>query len=1028
MGAAALGTQRGFPFQKKVLGAGSREEINLSMETNVLALKAIRDNQPFPVGADGTLALGGIQFDWNSSGPVRFAAPGGDLDLEITAGGHSGGGIYGQADPAFQAAGLVEGFSLPESKNEQFLVLTTGYKAAGTLSPSYPLGAFLTAGVDWSGSREGATAVVRRIAKNSPAFQALSEATGAWRLPRQIDNAADLPPGTWVAARGSGSLSVQLSARAGYTVYLLREISLLGMSRNLNARLAAALTATAGVSLKDEYVIVAGRESDEPVIRLRIFRAAKRSNSVGLDLTVGLKVGKPASRAGSFVNLMLGIHGLQVLGDLKALRQWKGQMGGLEQTPARLDDQTTAALLTAASGSTVPAKLEEARDLVAGALDKWSALPPKVRAALWESLEDAAGNTALPAFLKKLANADAAGAAAAISDAIAADPGQQSAELLWLTSVTENGSVLPLLENPEQVREPAVQSLTVLDEGILARLKKFIESQLDLGPLTAADGPEGFAKLNKWLLARLSDFLDRSVALGDLAELKLAIAGLQKAEPNVAAKAQSAFAQLLRLNVSATYERASRKTALLDASFNLDRPEASQVFRDLMDKGQLDRVITEKIEGVTLHAATLTHELARTAEIQLHLPFFDSKRESVNETIAKLEVEESAGRVLTYQLDSKDRAAASGRFRSELSILSRASVEDGKLDLSGLAGATLAYQSRQVQRSANLADLRLRTATFLRDRIAGELQRSEARAAMYDDLVFHAGGNSRKLGDIALQFEVSLPGTALSGWLRERTDDERRHAALAVSKALGRGLKELIPQIYLADDLSRLQANDTVAALLVWASIPPFDGPANGLWKGAKNGFWNYPDANLRNAVLRDSQTVANLQRSMAEAAERWREAGDNRQADYFAPGQAGGLLQKAAASPLLQSLLFTEARMVRGAAKALDDLRDCWRNATTAPSETLRALAEFGSDLSSTFNKKLSVFSSPEALRTFNSFLLTEASAALAPDLAVKARAAVTLFFLRDGHELKADEFLEGAAPPADQIRFARVFLNSPA
>lgn len=1036
-GTAVTGPQRGFPFQRSVLGEGSREEINLALTTDAAALKAIQNDAPFPLGIDGSLPLGKIQFDWNSAGPVRFAAPGeGNLDLEVGVGGGTGAGVYRDPAKAFEAAGLVGGFKLPPFGERQFLVLTAGYKVSGTLSPSYPIGPVLTAGVNWSGSRQGTTAVIRQISTSTGAASALRNATETWRLPRQIGKATDLPPGTWVAARGSGSLSVQLMARAGYTVSLLKELSLLSTSHALNARLAAALTATVGLALNEDYLIVAGRETDAPLVRLRIYRAAKQTRSAGIDLSVGLKVGKPTTRAGTFVNLTLGIHGLQILSDLQALRNWKSGTGMLSQTPARLDDETALELLTAASGSDAYKNFEEARDRTIAALDLWSAIPNKIRAALWESLENITGNSTLLPFLKKLAQADAAGAAVAISEALAADPGQQSPELLWLLSNTESGSVAPLLEDADGLREPAASSVKVLEDGILWRLRKFIEEKLDLRPITEAGQPDP-NKINKWLLARLGDFLDRPIELGDLAELKLAIAGLQKVEPEVFSKAQSAFAELFRIGAAATLENSTGTSALLDADFNLEESQAAQAFRSLMDKGDFNRLVTEPVPGVTLHYATLTHELARTANIQLHLPFFNSKRERANKTVARLQIEESAGRVLAYEVDSKDRAFASGRFRSELALLSRATVQDGKLDLSGLHDGTLAYVSRQIQRSASLIDLKLRTQAFLREQIGGNFSDDEALAALYKNVEKRAVvENWRNLGDVALQFDVALPGSSLEGWLRQRTASERKQAALALSKALQARLKALVPQLYLSgDDQSHLEPNDTLAPLLVWSAIPPstsilFSNNAIQKWDTGSDVYWDYADRNLRNAVIRDRRTVSALQVRMAQLGERWQSMGDGAKADFFAPGQVGKILGQATVRPgsdLLESLLFTEARMVHGAQEALNSLKDAWKNAASAPSKTLRALSEFGANLSATFNRKLTVFSSPETLRTFNSFLLTEASAALTPEIDKGERtAALTLFFLREGHQIKAEEFLNGNVPSPEDTRFARVLVNS--
>ncbi len=1020
--------QRGFPFQRTILGAGSAEEIKLTVESEAGALLSVRNDSPFELGPSGALPIGSLQFDWTAGGPIRFAMPAGVLGgLEVSAGGKSGGGVYRDLGDAFKAAGLRQPVQIPPVSTAEYLVLSSGYAVQGAVSSVHPVGVLASAGAEWGGSRAGTASVIVRIPETSGAKTALASAVARWRLPRQVRQASDLPPGTWIAAQASGSLSLQILAQIGYDLNFLRELNLLGISHSLSVRVADGLEATVGLQLNSEYVVLVGRENESSNVRLRVFRAAETRKNVGVDLSLQITGKKPAESSSSLVKLVLGIHGLQVLGDLNLLKQWKLEAGDLAKTPARLDRQTGLDLLTFASGIDAREDFDAAQKVVGDELDLWNALPPAVAAELWRDLNSPAQDQ-LFAFLQRLSHSDSVGMAQAMEGAFEDDPMQLSPRLRWLAAIAGDAGVLSLLSRPEGVRELAAVCSKIIENGVIAKMHQFIGKSSDLDALVTANGRAEFEKLNPWLLARVGDFLDRGIQVGDLGDIQLAIAAIRQAEPQLEEKTQSAFGQLFRSNVAASFERLSADTALLDAGFDLANEFAAQAFYDVMENGAVDKLLTKQVPGVTLHRALLTHGLTRTAEVQLHFPFFDSKAQHVNQTLAALQIEENAGRVLLYGFDSKDKVSASGRFRSELALMSKVTVVDGGLNFDALAESAVSYRSRQVRPGISLTELKFRTESFL-----SEMIETPVLNDLYSAIQATAGYGNPGLGDVALDFQVALPGSILGLWLKPRTKDERRDAALAMSRTLQRRLKELVPSLYLAD-LSQLRQNAAAAALLVWSAIPPstaiaFDGRTIKSWDSARDVFWDWISPTLRNAAIRDKRTLAALLKHLAAASERWNAAGDQRQASFFVPGQAGVFLQLATTgqgSELLQSLLYTEAELVFGAQKALDKLKDCWQDAATAPAKTLRTLADFGARMSHTFNRKLSAYSSAETLRTFNSFLLAEASRALAPaGFEVTQRAALTIFFLKDQHAFPLADFLAGSVPPSGDIRFARVVTN---
>lgn len=562
-------------------------------------------------------------------------------------------------------------------------LLTSGHED-GSVSGFlwYPIGLLGQADADWQASRDQSTSCVV-----------------PWHG-EPIPKMDELPPGAWLVSHGAGSLAFALSATVGYNLNFLPNPQFPGFGRLLNSRIAAVVKPLLGCKINDEYVVVLNRESDEPKVRLRIFRSFQQKTHAGVDLSVGIPPGQP--------------------------------------------------------------------------------VPP---------------------------------------------------------------------------------------------------------------------------IAGLAE------AMGDFA----AMASLQ---PQIALQVAAAIPQLMRSNLAAAYERSTQDTALLDVTFDFQQEAAKTLFQNIIAGGALDGVFRDILPGVQVHEAVLTHGITRSLQVQIHFPFFEAAPKNLRQTLATLHVEENAGRVLVYSLQSSDQASSS-RFRSELALLGQITVENGKLNLDGLADATVAYRTRQ------------------------------------------AGSG------ILAEYDAELPGTIIAEWLRPRSKEELSQAAQRVSVALQTQLKLLLQQLYFSER-SHLQQNATTAALLVWAAFP-----------ASTKIYWDWRSPNLRDAMLRDPRTIANLTQLLGQ----WRLAADEHQASFFETGQISAFLQltaKGQGNELLQSLLFTESQLVWGAKKALDKLKDVCQDAPNAPTKALHALAAFGDQVSGTFHRNLSVYCSTPTLRSLNSLLFVEATRAL--------------------------------------------------
>jgi hypothetical protein len=281
-----------------------------------------------------------------------------------------------------------------------------------------------------------------------------------------------------------------------------------------------------------------------------------------------------------------------------------------------------------------------------------------------------------------------------------------------------------------------------------------------------------------------------------------------------------------------------------------------------------------------------------------------------------------------------------------------------------------------------------------------------------------------------------LPAAILAAWFKQLDSALFKNASMTMSLALQEHLKSLIPFFYF-QDLNHLNPdNPRVAALLVWSAMPlstsiDFEGGHINQFNTNTDVFWNWPDPDLRHAVALHPATTASLGPLLNTAHDRWWDAGNRDTANRFTADQAG-VFQNAAVREgvgegdvFLHSLLLTEAEMVRGAASALKDVQDVLPELATAPSKAIRRLANFGADLSATFNKNLSIYSSAEAVRTLNSMLLVEASRALDSTVLSDPAAMLSLIVLAKGHSFQLSDYLSGKVPARAEVAVAQTLTN---
>jgi hypothetical protein len=271
----------------------------------------------------------------------------------------------------------------------------------------------------------------------------------------------------------------------------------------------------------------------------------------------------------------------------------------------------------------------------------------------------------------------------------------------------------------------------------------------------------------------------------------------------------------------------------------------------------------------------------------------------------------------------------------------------------------------------------------------------------------------------------------LASWLVPRDEAAVRADGMRLSRAVQASLRRLVARTHF-ENIDNLQAQDNVAALLVWTSMPVSTSVGRDLrpvrFNTDSDFFWDYATRDVRVAVAQDPHTATALGAALADAQARLETAGRTN-ADQFRPARAGQFVQMALSQTgddYLFTLLNAESRIVSGAAGALGKIASALAAAATAPPAAVRTLSDFAGTLVDTFNGKLQFLYSPEAIRTLGPTMLAEASAAIVPAAAaVRPAAMLNAYVLAQNHAFALNDFLQGALPPRTDVAGAQTLVS---
>ncbi len=1032
------------PFRTGALG------IQICPGGDASVYKRIAADKPF---ADpGDISLGNVSVSAAAAKDVSFLSPKGTkAAFSASAAASSGVGFYHDPKRVLLDAGFkqIEGleFSLPQLSDSYYVLFKWGYNLQGSASGSVALGA-PSVGFAADTSRLGRYAVICRSKNSTGMRSALLAAVDNWIIPSCLDDPGLLSPGTWLLTEVDGALNIKLDGTYGYDFSWVREAQLAGLKGDLGLKIQLGVEAQLGYAASGNYTVVVSRDTAAPVLRVRVFKGAKRGWQFSLDARAAVTSktgGFLPGQLDDFILATVGLHPQQLLRDLKELQSWVSGTKPLSGALAGIGVNYMNDLLAAVYNKVVPPApgsqpapfdFKQAKSAILKFLDTWGGLDCKLSSLLWSILDKTQkgnGGTVL-ADVKKICNnlaiatpdsyAKLITVLCGKSDFLSSSAGQ------WLETLAFGNLLAPISDSKafkkmQSAAETAGKLLEAgrSENGVLLALHEWIDSRIKL--------PQVKKQLEtvlseEWIRAKLAAFLDRT-ALGspEVEQLRKLISLVESKAAGFYEKAVKALNDTYNLSFSGTFQTAATDTALLDLEF--DFQAGGQDVKDALAcalSGNFDKLLLYPILGVKLNRGILSHGVTRHSTVQVKLPFYRSTIDHINKSLAKADcVDADGGRLMVYQVDAEDEVSAisnRGGNNSHMALAATIPASRGNdiriFDLQ--AGCTYSY--RQAMKEMSRAQLQYQIKPYVDEYLPGAFISAEGSFdAWLSEMERATEPPVHRLGYTLLSLELNLPGSALAAWWNA-PEKERSPEYMRMSVELQRQLKKLLPFYYFADD-SHYDDLEPAAALLAYSCIPcstSVRAQGNKLLLDTNQSvYWDWMQPDLRRNMLYSSIAREKLRAVLPAVYQRLQACGKNRTARFYEPGETSVqrvLDQARSKDQLLKSLLYVEAEVVYGALKAGLAIARFRKKQDEDVRTAVRALGEWGSRVVETFNKRVTSVYGGEAIRPLGTMMLAAAANVLS-GIPVKPAALLRVIVLKQDSAFAPGDFLRGVSPDPD-------------
>jgi len=1025
-------------------GSGS-VSVEITNQTNPVALRKIATNEPLgqdefiidSVEAKAGAQANGIMF-LNGSGKVGFQAKG-DTFAELAVFPNPSSTTFASAlGPIADTK-----FKLPDDPGLTLMMLRWGANAQASGSGSIALGAAAVT-LDFSAGSQGELffSVLQQVPRTTPTDDALDNLVKSWKLPVHVHTADDLSPHTHILAEVGGSLTASIAATFGHNFNWIRQISDGVITGDIGLKLQLGLTAAFDLTVQGKYVVVVSRESDDPVIRVRVYKLKLNGFEFALTAITGATPSVPLPQDfDDLVKATLGIHALQILNDLEdpnALETWISKFG-----PVYVTD-----LLKKFTGLDLDAARSKVTDLV----NRWKQLPGSV-ASLFVKLaeKDVPDFTDIQQAAQLIANKDGDGLKTFLESKIQNlnAPFFSSPLGQYLEGFTEIGALTLLQSIPDSVQK-AAQSTVDFSKGgpiekLLNQIVTEIDNRLGLDAIFSDIQGDPATVLDKLLFSKLETFLNRAPALQDIRQLQSTIKTLVGKGSELYSKTLKALNSTYSAQLSATYQQTGTDTALIDASFAFSNPGDSPgvaVSLQRLLAGRLDDFLTTPRAGVTLASGTLTHQVNRHSHVDLTLPFLKIEGDWINNATATFNaIDENGGRLTTYELKATDTQVGKNTFTSiwagrnwRSTSVALASQISAKLPSSTSLTVHADTEADQQRLATSTASIRLEVADMSLSQLRSSVEPFAVqfmRRAFADNGAFERWATTGRLlrepGNTLVSLDVMLPPAVPLAWMKNTVTDKGDRIYKQLSRTLQFLLKRYLREYYFRD-FTRFQDLATAYLVLLYVAIPPSNSiVVDGKSSSVENGtYWDTADINAVKGMAnlaRDSNSPQGFKAQLTWAQTNLLNAGLTDLAKFFDPGSGVTSQFNQATSDtnmglLKNSLLFVESNVISDAHDAA--LHAAAFNALIGakkPVEAVKKMADFGNTITKAFNHDLSsVFvKDNDALQRLSPLIFAEASMVFDPSLsATNYDSTLNVTVLKAGALMPTD-FPDLTVAPAD-------------
>ncbi len=1016
-----------------------------------LALAVSRNTQ-FP---PGMVKLGTVKACVKGERAIAFGNGGrGSISFSGAAEAFQGLGVYESqqelmADLALRNP-VIDGLNLGAIGAARYVALNWGYQMSGKASGSVALSPGITATFGTEGKRSAFFAVVRAFEEDPKAASAIAATLDSWRLPRQVPEKG-LDPGVWILTEVNASIGVQLGAQLGYEYNWIRNVGLQGLSGAIGLRIQAAAEVTLGCSASGKFALVMGRESFDPgenKIRLRLYKLRQKGWQFALNTNVNVTPatgGLLPNQMDDFVGGIFGVSGPQIIEDLKVVRQWVDPRTPLENLASEFLVDFANKKLRGETGLDAKKIYTEAHSRILGFLDQWDNLGHHASSYLWSTIagKDEAAARQLRRTIDALAGADDSAVADFVRDTIGRVDYFNRPAGRWLAAVAAN-RLVDVLANREEfqaVRAASKVAKDLLDGGVINHLVQYVNERLSLDAIRNAD----LQTMDKGLKRKLGEFLGGPVDALKLEEIRSAIDELLKKGGRLYAEGVKVLNRTYGFSVAYSYQKASTKTALIDAVVDLDKNQRmASVLREAID-GEFRKLLTTT-SGVTLREAVLTHHIERRSHLQLTIPHLDFSSGRLDAAFARMEVREDNGRLFLYELQAESEFERR-RWKSSLAAsLDLAAGRESGLRRFGAPGertpeATTSYVFRQAMKNMSVthlkSQLRPLVPHYFKDEFGAEAGTLDFWASALDQLTDQLKDNGvHEIGNTLLSLEVALPGKVLLNWLKapEKKNDP---VYLDMSRRIQMALRRLVKFCFFEDIRNYGEVSGPAAAVLVYSCLPVSTAARLSASQGLRlnlpdDVYWQFNDpmaqVDLLPAMVAYPGAVQRLRFAIREIHDLLVNSPDmagmagfyteDELQDIQRAALEAGMLSSGGGIPHLRGMLLRmENRVIRNAVSAGRQMARFVEKGAKDPDGALEALTKFGLELTAAFNADLFTNYVPKQnLQNLGLIVFLEASRALGGGLGeVEPVAVLDVCVLDDDAPFPPDGFLSSGALPQD-------------